>query len=142
MIRVLIVDGQAEVRRGLRMRLEIEPDMNVVGETGSVDDALALAETLNPDAVVVDVAERGPRGANIIQKLHEVSPAAAIVVLTLHSDEATRAWARAAGAGAFLEKRGGVADLLQALRQLAAHRPEAGGGDGPSPLAKRRTGVG
>jgi len=123
MIRVLIVDGQAEVRRGLRMRLGIESDMTVVGETGRAEAALVLSQTLNPDVVVMDVARLGTGSANIIQKLHEVSPAAAIVVLTLYTDEDTRARARESGAVAFLEKHGGAADLLQAIRQLVAADP-------------------
>lgn len=142
MIRVLIVDGQSDVRRGLRMRLGIEPDISVVGETGRVEEALLLAETLDPDAVVIDVAKRGLDSANIIQRLHEASPTAAIVVLTLYSDADTRAWAREAGAQAFLEKRGGAADLLQTLRQIAPRRPNGGDRDVVGPLATRQVGVG
>ncbi len=123
MIRVLIVDQQAEVRRGLRMRLGIEPDITVVGETGSVEEALGLANALAPDAVVIDVARGGPDNANIIHRMHEASPTAAIVVLTLYGDEEERARARESGAEAFLEKDGGAADLLQAIRQLVAVAP-------------------
>ena len=134
MIRLLIVDEQAEVRRGLRMRLGIEPDVTVVGETGRAEAALVLSQTLNPDVVVIDVARLGTGSANIIQQLHEASPTAAIVVLTLYSDQDTHTRAREAGAEAFLEKHGGAADLLQAIRQLAAHRPD--------PLATRQLSVG
>jgi len=123
MIRVLIVDGQAEVRRGLRMRLGIEPDMTVVGETGSVEEAVRMAGALNPDALVVDVMRGGPDSADIIHRLREASPTAAIVVLTLYGDEEERARAHESGAEAFLEKEGGAADLLQTIRRLVAVAP-------------------
>jgi len=123
MIRVLIVDGQAEVRKGLRMRLGIEPDMTVVGETGSAEEAIGLTSALNPDAVVVDVAKGGADSEEILHRLHEASPTAAIVVLTLYGDEDTRARAHECGAVAFLEKHGGAADLLQAIRQLVTAAP-------------------
>ena len=123
MIQVLIVDEQAEVRRGLRMRLGIEPDMTVVGETGSVKEGLRLAKALRPDAVVIDVAKEGADRAKVIGQLHEASPAAAIVVLTLYGDQDTQARVHGSGAVAFLEKHGGAADLLQAIRQLVAAAP-------------------
>ena len=73
------------------MRLAIEPDMVVIGETGSVDEALALAETLDPDVIVVDIEMRGADGANIVKRLRAAAPTASPLVLTLHGDEDTRA---------------------------------------------------
>jgi DNA-binding NarL/FixJ family response regulator len=119
MIRVLIVDGQDEVRRGLRMRLDIEPDVAIVGETGKTGEALYLAQALVPDVIVVDIGMRGAEGERLLERLRAAAPAAALVVLTLHGEEDTRARAQVAGAQAFLEKCGGAADLLQAIRRLA-----------------------
>ena len=98
MIRVLILDGQAEVRLGLRMRLTIEADMAVVGETGNIQEAFALARTLDPDVIVVDIGMRGADGVEMIKRLRAVSPTAAVVILTLRGDEDTRAQAQQAGA--------------------------------------------
>jgi two-component system nitrate/nitrite response regulator NarL len=139
MIRVLIVDGQTEVRWGLRMRLAIEPDMAVVGETGNVEEALALAQTLDPDVIVVDIGMRGAESVNIVKRLRVAAPAVRVVVLTLHGDEDTRARAYEGGAQAFLEKCGGAADLLQAIR-----RPAPCGllETGTGPWATRRLSVG
>ncbi|MGD2039521.1 MAG: response regulator transcription factor [Anaerolineae bacterium] len=120
MIRVLVVDAQAEVRRGLRMRLAIEPDIAVVGETGEPEEALALTRSLNPDVVVIDVGRKDWDRSDIIQHLHQVAPAAALVVLTLCSDERIRARAQESGAQAFMEKYAGAADLLQDIRRLAS----------------------
>lgn len=132
MIRVLILDGQAEVRLGLRMRLTIEADMAVVGETGNIQEAFALARTLDPDVIVVDIGMRGADGVEMIKRLRAVSPTAAVVILTLRGDEDTRAQAQQAGAQAFLEKYGGAADLIQTIRRLVD----------TSLLAKRRLSVG
>jgi DNA-binding NarL/FixJ family response regulator len=138
MIRILIADGQDEVRRGLRMRLDIEPDVAIVGATGQVGEALALAQALAPDVIVVDIGMRGPEGVDLVRRLRAAAPAAAVVVLTLHCDKETRARAREAGAAAFLEKHEGAADLLQTIRQLAAHHM---GDAGTGALADQRLSV-
>ncbi len=127
MIRVLIVEGKAEVRWGLRMRLAIEPDMAVVGEAGTAEQALALAQALDPDVMVVDIGMWGADGVDVVKRLRAAVPAAAAVVLTLQGDEETRARAQEAGAQAFLEKCGGATDLLQTIRRLVACQPETGG---------------
>jgi DNA-binding NarL/FixJ family response regulator len=158
MIRVLIVDEQAEVRRGLRMRLAVEPDMAVVGEAGDVDGALALAQALEPDVIVVDIGMRRANGVDTIKRLRAAAPAAAEVVLTLRGDEDTRAQAQEAGAQAFIEKVGRADALLQVIRGLAqqSRDPVAGASTGKeeprrtketrravsAPLAARRLGVG
>ena len=158
MIRVLIVDGQAEVRQGLRMRLAIEPDMTVVGEAGDVDGALALAQALDPDVIVVDIGMRDANGVDTIKRLRAAAPAAVEVVLTLRADEDTRAQAQEAGAQAFIEKVERADALLQAIRGLAQHSgdPVASASAGKeehrqtretrravsAPLAARRLGVG
>jgi DNA-binding NarL/FixJ family response regulator len=132
MIRVLIVDGQDEVRRGLRMCLAVEPDMAIVGETGDVEEALSLARSLGPDVIVVDIGMRGADGANMVKRLRAVAPAASAVVLTLDGDANTRARAQEAGARAFLEKHGGSADLSQNIRRIApAQLLDKVRGDGP-----------
>ena len=132
MIRVLIVDENTRVRWGLRMRLAIEQDMTIVGETGNVEEALALAQALDPDAIVVDIGMQGAEGVNVVRRLRAVYPTAALVILTLRGDEDTRAQAQQAGAQAFLEKYGEAADLIQTIRRLVD----------PGPLAKRRPSVG
>ena len=119
MIRVLIVDGQAQVRWGLRMRLAIEPDISVVGETGTAVEAVALARATHPDVIVADIGIRNADGVNMVRCLRTAAPHAAVVVLTLHGDKDTRAQAQEAGAQAFLEKSGGATDLLQAIREFA-----------------------
>lgn len=132
MIRILIVDENTRVRWGLRMLLAIEQDITVAGETGNVEEALALAQTLGPDAIVVDIGMQDAEGVNAVRRLRAVSPTAALIILTLRGDKDTRAEAQQAGAHAFLEKYGEAADLIQTIRRLV----EIG------PLATRRLSVG
>ena len=102
------------------MRLDIEPDVAIIGETGKAGEALYLAQALDPDVIVVDIGMRGAEGVDIVKRLRSAAPAAAVVVLTLRGDKDTRRRAQEAGAQAFLEKCGGAADLLQAIHQLTA----------------------
>jgi len=123
MIRVLLVDDQRSVRQGLQLRLGLEPDLAVVGEAGSAEEALALAQTLLPDVIVVDVQMRGTDGMDNLKRLREVAPAAAMIVLTLQGDGDTRTQAQMAGAHAFVEKQGGAEGLLETIRGLGGGSP-------------------
>lgn len=119
MIRVLVVDDQAAVRRNLRVRLEMEPDLQVVGEAGTGGEALLLAQTLTPDVVLMDIAMPGLDGLAATTALRQMVPRSAVVVLSIHDDPQTRAEAEAAGAVAFVEKRGATDRLLAAIRRAA-----------------------
>jgi DNA-binding NarL/FixJ family response regulator len=105
------------------MRLDIEPDVAIVGETGKTGEALYLAQALDPDVVVVDIGMRGAEGVTLVKGLRAAAPDTAVVVLTLQGDKDTRAQAREAGAHVFLEKCGGAADLLQAIREPVPYQP-------------------
>lgn len=119
MIRVLLVDDQAVVRRALRVRLYLEPDLQVVGEAGSGSEALPLVQTLIPDVVVMDIAMPGMNGIEATAALLQVAPKTRIVILSIHDDAQTRARAKAAGAVAFVEKRVETDALLSAIRQAS-----------------------
>lgn len=142
MIRVLIVDGNIRVRWGLRMRLTVEQDMTIVGDTGNLEEALTLAQALNPDVIVVDIGLQGADGAKVINRLRAISPTAALIILTLHGDEETRAQAQQAGAEAFLEKRGEAAELLQIIREMAPCCPPEARCSAALPPATRGASVG
>ena len=119
MIRLLIVDDQRGVRQGLRMLLATEPDLFVVGEACSSETALDLATSLCPDVVLMDVEMPGMDGIATTSALHRVRPQAAIIVLTIHDDERTRARAEKAGAAAFIAKTVPPEALLSAIRRVA-----------------------
>lgn len=121
-IRLLLVDDQAAIRKGLRMRLSLEPDMVVVGEAGDGVEALQIVYEWQPDVVVMDIAMPRMDGLAAAEVLRTIAPTCPIVVLTLHDNAATRERARQAGVAAFVSKQSGDMDLLTAIRRVAAAR--------------------
>jgi DNA-binding NarL/FixJ family response regulator len=118
MIRILLVDDQATVREGLKMRFALEPDLQVIGEAGNGLEALAAAHSLAPDVIVMDVEMPVMDGVTAAQQLQTALPHIGIVMLSIHGDAETRAWAQEAGAATFVEKEGAVENLLEAIRWL------------------------
>ncbi len=121
MIRLLPVDDQPAVLCGLDMRLVLEPDILVVGEASTGKEALTLAQTLSPDVVLMDVEMPGMNGIEATTALRSAISRSAIVILSIHDDALTRRKAQAAGAVAFVEKRGTIEGLLAAIRQAARY---------------------
>lgn len=119
MIKLLLVEDELSVRRGLRMRLAAEPDVTIVGEAADGKAALTLARKLHPDVVLMDIAMPRLDGIAATQALQTLSPRPAVVILTVHDDAETQARAKAAGAVAFITKRGVNDHLLAAIRQAA-----------------------
>jgi DNA-binding NarL/FixJ family response regulator len=129
-ITVLLVDDQVGVRRGLRMRLALEPDLAVVGEAPDGATAVTRAAALRPDVVVMDVAMPGMDGIAATVALRRAAPASAVVILSLHGDATTRARAVDAGAAAFVEKQAAGPALPAAIRRAATGRAGAGSAPG------------
>jgi DNA-binding NarL/FixJ family response regulator len=121
MIRLLLVDDQPAVRRGLLMCLRLEPDIQVVGEASTGREALGMALTLAPDVVLMDVEMPEMDGIEATAALCLARSQSAVVILSIHDDVQTRRRAQAAGAVAFVEKRGATDDLLAAIRRAARH---------------------
>jgi DNA-binding NarL/FixJ family response regulator len=119
MIRVLLVDDQAVVRRALRARFHLESDLEVVGEASTGSEALLLAQTLTPDVVLMDIEMPEMGGIAVTAALRRVVPQSVVVILSIYDDVQTRGRAQAAGAVAFVEKRGATDALLAAIRLAA-----------------------
>jgi DNA-binding NarL/FixJ family response regulator len=119
MINILVVDDEPMVRAGLRMRLAAETDMTIVGEAADGQNALALAAAHHPSVVLMDVNMPRTDGIMVTRALRAAVPEAAVVMLTIHDDTATRACAAAAGAAGFVTKGGDIQDLLTAIRLAA-----------------------
>lgn len=122
-IRLLLVDDEPAIRRGLRMRLALESDVEVVGEAGDGVSALDLVQRLAPQVVLMDVEMPGLDGIAATTELRSRPTGPAVVMLSMHDDAATVARALAAGAAAFVAKHSIDAGLLTAIRQ-AAHGEE------------------
>ena len=119
MIKLLLVEDEPSVRKGLRMRLTAEPDVTIVGEATDGKAALALTRKLHPDVVLMDIEVPRLNWIATTNALRAISPHIAVIMLTLHDDDATRTRAKTAGAAACLTKRGLNDDLLAAIRQAA-----------------------
>ena len=118
----MLVDDQRSVRRGLRLRLALEPDLSIVGEAPDGPTAIELAAALRPDVVLMDVEMSGMDGISAAAALRTMAPESAVVMLSLHGDPATRARAEAAGAVAFVEKQTAERSLLMVIREAAAKK--------------------
>ena len=120
MIRVLLVDDQSNIRRGLRMRLSLEPDIEVVGEAADGDAALRMARLLAPAVVVMDVQMPVMDGIEATRELcGSGAQPPAVVMLSIYDDERTRARAAEAGAKDFVPKTCGHEYLIEAIRGAA-----------------------
>ena len=104
------------------MRLELEPDMAVVGEAGDGATGLALARAIHPTVVVMDIAMPIMDGLAATAALSATVPDSAVVIHSLHDDRATQERARVAGASAFVSKHRLDLPLLAAIRQAGAPR--------------------
>ena len=126
-IRLLLVDYQRAVRRGLKMRFALEPDIEVVGEAGSIAEAIPLTRVLHPDVILMDVElPGGVSGTEAIETLRTATPHSGVVVFTLHDDAATRARARTVGA-ASVAKHQTEETLMAAIRGVSTEQPGRGG---------------
>src|SRR5687767_7470427 len=120
MIRLIIADDQASVRRALRMKLELEPGVEVVGEADDGASALELVEALQPQVVLMDLRMPGMDGLSATRTLRKSAPQTGVVILTLYDDATARSLALEAGAVALVGKHEPCEVLLDALRQAAA----------------------
>jgi DNA-binding NarL/FixJ family response regulator len=119
-IRVLLVDDQPSVRRGLRMRLGLEPDMTVVGEASDGAEALTASVNVEADVVLMDIEMPVMDGITATTQLSQSKPGCAVVILSLHDDSATRERARVAGAVDFVAKHEIDRALTDAIRAAAS----------------------
>ncbi len=118
MIRVLVADDQPAVREALRMVLDGEPDIEVVGEAAGGGEAVHLALTRRPDVVVMDLRMPGGDGIGAIARLAAADVGAKVLALTTFDLDEYLFGALAAGAGGFLLKDSDPAVLLDAVRGL------------------------
>jgi DNA-binding NarL/FixJ family response regulator len=116
--KVLLADDHKLMRGGLRLILEQHPEFTVVGEADDGRQAVAMAETLNPDIVVMDVAMPNLNGIEAAQQITGRHPKIAVVMLSMHSDESYVLRALKAGARGYLLKDSAEADLTQALQAV------------------------
>jgi DNA-binding NarL/FixJ family response regulator len=119
MIKLVLVDDEPHIRRGLRMRLGLEPDLAVIGEANNGAEAIDLVQALRPDVVLMDIHMSGMDGIAATATLRAAVPGVVIVILSLHDDADIRAKAQAAGATAFVAKHEAIKSLIPTIRSAA-----------------------
>lgn len=117
-IRLMLVDDHEIVRAGLRIMLESEPDLEIVAEAESGEEALELAGEFNPEVIIMDVSLPGMGGAEATRALRERYPDTPILALTIHEDERYFFQMLDAGAAGYLPKRAAPTDLVHAIHTV------------------------
>jgi NarL family two-component system response regulator LiaR len=117
-IRVLIADDHAVVRQGLRAFLEVQDDIDVVGEASDGGDAVKLSEALSPDVVVMDLVMPQMDGVEAIRRIRAAGSAAKVIVLTSFADDQKVFAAVRAGAAGYLLKDVSPRELADAIRTV------------------------
>src|SRR5512135_1255534 len=119
-IKMLLVDDHAVVRSGLRMILENEADVEIVGEAATGSEAVALVAQLKPDMVIMDIGLPDISGIEATLQIKQASPQVAVVALTIHEDQEYFFKMLEAGASGYVPKRAAPEELLIAIRAAAA----------------------
>jgi DNA-binding NarL/FixJ family response regulator len=119
-VTVLLVDDHILVRRGFRRLLEDDPGIVVVGEASTADEAIRINAERAPNVVLMDYALPATNGIAAMREILEVSPSAAVLILSMHSEAALVQRAIEAGAGGYLLKSAIDLDLPDAVRRAAA----------------------
>jgi two-component system response regulator NreC len=118
-ITLLLVDDHEIVRTGLRMLLENQSDIQIVGEANSSSQAVMLAQTLRPDIIIMDLTLPDLSGIETTRLIKSALPGIDIIALTIHEDEQHFFEMLKAGASGYVPKRAAPQDLITAIR--AAH---------------------
>ena len=118
-ISILIADDHGVLRAGLRALLSADSSLQVVGEAGDGDEAIRLANQLQPDVVLLDVTMPGPGGLEVTRRLKETLPATRVLILTLHEDTSLLREALRAGAAGYIIKRAVDIELISAIHAVS-----------------------
>lgn len=121
-IRVLLADDHALMREGLRVLLEMDPEVNVVSAVGNGREAVRIARELHPDVVVMDISMPDLNGIEATRLIRAEHAATQVVVVSMHSSREYVHQAFAAGALGYLLKESASAEVLTAIRHALAGR--------------------
>jgi two-component system, NarL family, response regulator NreC len=117
-VRVLIADDHAVLRAGLKLLINGQSDMEVVGEAADGPGTLRGAQANAPDVVLLDLSMPGARSMQTIEQLVRVTPSSRVLVLTMHDDPAYLRAALLAGASGYIVKKAADVELLTAIRAV------------------------
>jgi two-component system response regulator NreC len=118
-IKLVLADDHAVVRSGLRMLLQAQPDMEIVGEAESGTQALAQVRRLQPDVILMDIQMPGMNGIEATRQIKEAFAETAVLALTMHEDDQYFFEMLQAGASGYLPKRAAPDELVRAIRTVS-----------------------
>jgi DNA-binding NarL/FixJ family response regulator len=117
-IRILLVDDHAALRAGLRLLLETQDDMKVIGEASDGSEALGLCEALKPDLVILDLSMPGLGGLDALPLFRKHAISTRVLILTMHDDESYVKSALRCGVAGYVLKKAADSELLSAIRTV------------------------
>lgn len=117
-IRLLIADDHTVLRSGLRMLLDAQDGLTVIGEASSGAQVLALAESLQPDLILLDLSMPGLGGLEALPLIRKTVPHTRVLILTMHDDESYLRQALRDGASGYVLKRAADTELLSAIHAV------------------------
>lgn len=118
-IRILLIDDHAVLRAGLRMLLNAETDMTVVGEASDTEQGVEQVAELQPDVVLVDISMPSGSGLDYLREMKQKAPDSLFIILTMHNDEGYLRMALSSGASGYVLKQAANNELLAAIRVVA-----------------------
>ena len=118
-LKIFLVEDHSVVREGLKMLVDAQPDMKVVGEAGDGKTAWQMARTLRPDVVVMDISMPELNGARSTQKIKQDLPDTKVLALTIHEEKGYLRALLEAGASGYVLKRVAAEELIHAIRKVA-----------------------
>ena len=121
MIKILIVDDQAAVRKGLKMQLSLEADLLVVGEAENGSQALEMVPSLKPDVIILDLEMPVLDGLRTLEKLRMEYPDIGVIMLSIHDYVDDQLSSKIEGASAFVVKSGDPSQLIGEIRRVVDH---------------------
>jgi two-component system, NarL family, response regulator NreC len=121
-IRAVVVDDHAVVRSGIKLLLDREDDIEVVGEAGNAKDAVFRARALKPDVILLDVVMPGQSGIEVLPSLLKEAPDARVLVLSMQDDPSYVREAFAVGASGYVLKEAADEEVVAAVRAIADGR--------------------
>ena len=123
MIRILLADDHALMRRGIRDLLMSDPEIEIVGEAGDGREAVRLAEKFKPDVMIMDLAMPELNGLDAIRQIRKEAPEIELLVFSMHDSEELIREVFAAGARGYVLKSDVALYLIDAVKSLARHKP-------------------
>jgi DNA-binding NarL/FixJ family response regulator len=129
-IRLLIVDDNSQVRQDLRILLDLSRDLDVVGEAGSGQEAILLAETLQPEAILMDLEMPGLDGYTAARQIKARCPTYRLLAFSVHSYPQARQKAQESGMDGFIEKGASLESIVEILSSPPPGRSRNSHGQG------------